>query len=142
MKHLLFVLGSLSLVVACGCGSSPKSEPESPSPAAPSEATSPAAPSEATAPAAPDAPPGAPKVSADGSCGGIQGLACPDKQYCSYPLDARCGAADQMGKCTPIADMCTQQFDPVCGCNDKTYPNDCYAAREGISVAKKGECAK
>jgi hypothetical protein len=35
-------------------------------------------------------------------CGGLQGLACPQGQYCSYSLEATCGAADQTGTCTPI----------------------------------------
>jgi hypothetical protein len=128
MKHVGWVFG----LVVVGCASAPANEPASPSPVDPSGATQ---------PAAPDAPV-SPKISADGSCGGLQGLACAAGQYCAYSLEAMCGAADQMGKCTPIADMCTQQFDPVCGCNDKTYPNECYAAREGISVGRKGECPK
>jgi hypothetical protein len=37
--------------------------------------------------------------------------------------------------------MCSEELAPVCGCNDKTYPNACHAAREGISVVKGGECA-
>jgi hypothetical protein len=37
--------------------------------------------------------------------------------------------------------MCTEQYSPVCGCNDKTYPNECAAAREGISVGSAGACA-
>jgi hypothetical protein len=75
-------------------------------------------------------------------CGGLQGLACQQGQYCSFSLEATCGAADQTGTCTPIPEMCTQEFKPVCGCNDKTYPNACHAAREGISVGRDGECPK
>jgi hypothetical protein len=133
MKDVVASFGSLALFAACG--SVPANEPANPSTPLPSDAATAPAPEAAASPANP-------KVSEDGSCGGLQGLACAAGQYCFYTLEATCGAADQMGKCTPIADMCTQQFDPVCGCNDKTYPNDCYAAREGISVAKKGECAK
>jgi Kazal-type serine protease inhibitor domain len=37
---------------------------------------------------------------------------------------------------------CTAQFDPVCGCNNKTYPNSCEAERVGIKTYTKGECKK
>lgn len=75
-------------------------------------------------------------------CGGIAGLRCPDKQYCSYSPEAQCGAADMSGTCAPVPDACTMQLDEVCGCDDKTYDNACAAARAGISVAMKGPCAK
>jgi hypothetical protein len=74
-------------------------------------------------------------------CGGIAGFGCAAGLYCAFALDAHCGAADQSGVCKAIPEMCTEQYDPVCACNDKTYPNDCAAAREGVSVASKGECA-
>lgn len=38
--------------------------------------------------------------------------------------------------------MCTAQYDPVCGCNAKTYGNACEAAAVGIRVVSKGECPK
>jgi len=28
--------------------------------------------------------------------------------------------------------VCTQQYDPVCGCNAKTYANACMAACAGV----------
>jgi hypothetical protein len=73
-------------------------------------------------------------------CGGIAGLRCPDKQYCSYAPEAQCGAADMSGTCAPIPEVCTEQLDEVCGCDDKTYGNACAAARAGVSVAMKGAC--
>lgn len=36
--------------------------------------------------------------------------------------------------------MCTQQYDPVCGCNNKTYGNACVAQCSGITDFKPGEC--
>ncbi|MFZ5893616.1 MAG: Kazal-type serine protease inhibitor domain-containing protein [Myxococcota bacterium] len=75
-------------------------------------------------------------------CGGIAGFGCAAGLYCAFPIEAHCGAADQSGVCKPIPEMCTEQYSPVCGCNDKTYGNECQAAREGISIGKTGECAQ
>ena len=36
--------------------------------------------------------------------------------------------------------VCTFQYDPVCGCNEKTYGNACEAACNGITKYKKGAC--
>ncbi|MBV6439876.1 MAG: hypothetical protein EPGJADBJ_01531 [Saprospiraceae bacterium] len=38
--------------------------------------------------------------------------------------------------------VCTMQYDPVCGCNNKTYSNACVAECAGIKKYKKGECPK
>ena len=34
----------------------------------------------------------------------------------------------------------TAVFDPVCGCDDTTYSNECMADGAGVTVASTGEC--
>lgn len=36
--------------------------------------------------------------------------------------------------------LCTMRYDPVCGCNDKTYGNPCAAECSGITNYTMGEC--
>ena len=36
--------------------------------------------------------------------------------------------------------VCTEQWEPVCGCNNVTYSNSCYATIAGITTYVDGEC--
>jgi hypothetical protein len=73
------------------------------------------------------------------ACGGLEGLQCAKDQYCQFPIGT-CGAADQTGTCELKPEVCAQIYSPVCGCDDKTYGNDCEAAGAGVSIVSQGEC--
>lgn len=70
------------------------------------------------------------------------GLSCGEGLFCQYSLEARCGAADQMGTCARPPEMCTREYRPVCGCDDETYSNACGAHGASVSVAQQGKCGE
>ncbi len=72
-------------------------------------------------------------------CGGLLGFACDDGEFCKFP-EGTCGAADETGVCTEVPDVCTEEFAPVCGCDEQTYGNQCEAERAEISIIHRGEC--
>ena len=53
---------------------------------------------------------------------------------CEKPVDPDCYGA-------PVLDcICPMVYDPVCGCDNITYSNDCVAGCSGVKSWTPGEC--
>lgn len=57
------------------------------------------------------------------------------REYCDVG-----SACDATGVCRARPTGCFAIFDPVCGCDRRTYSNACEAAKVGVSVRSKGAC--
>ncbi len=72
-------------------------------------------------------------------CGGIAGLKCPEGEACKYPTN-KCNVADLSGTCVKVKNPCPKGGAKVCGCDNKTYDNECELLTAGAHEAHKGAC--
>jgi hypothetical protein len=75
------------------------------------------------------------------ACAGPRDRECPDDRFCASARPGRCPDEKHLGVCMSRPEVCTDEFNPVCGCDGVTYPNACNAAAVGVAVASRGECA-
>jgi hypothetical protein len=61
---------------------------------------------------------------------------CRQVGYCKQPT-GNCG---QLGFCDERPFSCPTEYKPVCGCDGRTYQNDCFAARLAVSIDYVGSC--
>ena len=75
------------------------------------------------------------------ACGGSAGATCGEAEYCATP-DTTC-AADAQGECMvrPRVGECPDDCPGVCGCDHRTYCNECMAHAAGVSASTDASCA-
>jgi len=69
------------------------------------------------------------------ACGGGNG--CGRGEFCQY-APGQCSGGQ--GVCTTTPQNCTRDYRPVCGCNNKTYGNDCTRMSARVSKLHDGAC--
>lgn len=73
------------------------------------------------------------------TCGTIAGIVCGEGLFCDHRMGL-CNAPDIDGVCVRVAQMCTREYRPVCGCNGRTYSNDCDRRGAKVSKRQDGPC--
>ncbi len=71
----------------------------------------------------------------------VDNAGCGEGSYCQFePGTCPQEGSGAKGTCVSTPKSCTQQDDPVCGCDHKTYTNDCVRQMAGVSLKSTGAC--
>jgi hypothetical protein len=66
--------------------------------------------------------------------------ACPGGEVCDLSQPGRCTASTVSGTCITKPMACPLDYLPVCGCDGKTYGNDCERQAAGAQLDHAGPC--
>ena len=88
-------------------------------------------------------------VSAQGACGRSCGgmplpgipSGCEASQVCDLPANT-CDIADIPGTCVHRPETCAEIYQPVCGCDEQTYANDCVRLQQGAALQYSRACGE
>jgi hypothetical protein len=84
---------------------------------------------------------GAGAANLDEACGGKDAITCNSALWCQK-VEGQCTVAEAPGKCDKAPSFCMRVSRPVCGCNGKTYANDCERQRVKVQLDHAGACKK
>jgi hypothetical protein len=62
-------------------------------------------------------------------------MQCRGDEWCDFPDNGLCGAADASGVCRARPSICPQVCSRVCGCDGRAYCNACIASQQGVDVS-------
>ncbi|MGK3959429.1 hypothetical protein WMF38_41085 [Sorangium sp. So ce118] len=74
---------------------------------------------------------------------GSAGESCGEAEYCDMGEAGDACAGDERGECAarPRVQDCPEECPGVCGCDQRTYCNECLARAAGVNASKDTSCA-
>ena len=76
------------------------------------------------------------------ACGGAANITCNSALWCQKTTAGQCTTTGAAGTCDKAPAFCMQIYRPVCGCNGKTYANDCERQKARVQLDYVGACPK
>lgn len=67
-------------------------------------------------------------------------LTCSSNNDCNEGYFCKSINCNEIGECIPIPSYCPEIYNPVCGCDNKTYDNNCFASMNGVNISSQNEC--